>query len=638
MIIIQDLKLCIHLFFKNKLLLTLFTLFFLFTHFSHLNGMLFHRNSDFGVLVLLAGISTMTSINFIIFIFLSYEYFYTVKKSNALEVLKSTRFGVLKLQVYQFLTMMLLNAITVLSYVTYNTIFYFYYSFERSGFLNHILSNMLLNFFMMQLVAILIGWVLALIFKRLMAYLFAIFIVLIGSRIFEMIAFDTFRSSGRNLYPIYDAFSFVDPALRWSTNFHFGFSTLPDRFWQMFLWIIVLFGIVVIKIIRKGKVKNSLVAACIMMISFGFYFYTQPVSKFVMNDSPAGSLWYDVLYYTGKDIQTEEANFNVLTYELDMVVGNQLEVIAMLTVDEVLLEYQFTLYHRYVISKVTDQTGEEIGFSQTGDHFIVYNTHGNLELMTIHYAGYSPKFYSNRQGMILPGFFPYFPQPGRHLIFDYQRESFNPLMLSQDAYFNVTISGVRNTFSNLEEVEPNQFSGFASSITLMSGFLADQTVEGIRVVYPFLHYTEFNDAHHNEFIRDFIRDFSGSDQIQTIMVMPNINLLDTRIVVHGDHVTTPWLVELAEFAYESFINPRKLLLLQLIDLYLNDQALFNEEVAWELSVETFAEHRYAVMIQSHIENLGEDAFIELAHVYIEDDADERSISDFLVDLKMILEE
>jgi hypothetical protein len=127
--------------------------------------------------------------------------------------------------------------------------------------------------------------------------------------------------------------------------------------------------------------------------------------------------------------------------------------------------------------------------------------------------------------MVLPGFFPYFPQAGRHLIFDYQRESFNSLMLPQDAYFNVTLSGVRNAFSNLEEVEPNQFSGSASSITFMSGFLADQTVEGIRVVYPFLRHTEFNDAHHNKFVQDFIREFSGSDQIQTIMVMPNLNLL-----------------------------------------------------------------------------------------------------------------
>jgi hypothetical protein len=73
-------------------------------------------------------------------------------------------------------------------------------------------------------------------------------------------------------------------------------------------------------------------------------------------------------------------------------------------------------------------------------------------------------------------------------------------------------------------------------------------------------------------------------------------------------------------------------------LYLNNRALFDEEVAWELSVEIYAEHRYAVMIQAYIEDLGEDIFLELAYAYIEDDTDERSISEFLIGLGMTLEE
>ena len=636
--IIQNIKLFLYLFLKNKLLFIFFALFFLFIHVSHLNGVFFHRHSQLGALALLAAVSTINPFSFLIFLFLSYEYFYIVKKSNILEVLKSTRFGVLKLGSYQFMTMMLLNIIVVLSYIVYNTVFYSYYDFEQSGFLTHLLSNMLLNFLMMQLVAILVGWVLALMFKRLIAYLVAILVVLLGSRIFEIIAFDTFRSTGINLYPFYDFFSFADPALRWSTNFHFGFSILPDRFWQTLLWVVLLLGVIVVKITRKGKVKNSLVTIFAMMMVFAFYFYTQPVSRFVMNDNPVGSLWYDSLYYFGKDILTEEANFSVLTYELDISVGNQLEVIATLTVDKVLPEYQFTLYHRYIITQVTDQTGEAINFSQTGDHFTVYNTLSDLETITIHYRGYSPVFYSNSQGLILPGFFPYFPHPGRHLIFDYQRESFNALMLSQNAYFNVTVAGATRVFSNLMEITPNKFSGYTSSVTLMSGFLDEQIVEGVRVIYPFLNHLEFNDENHNEFVLDFIRDFSGSDEIETIMVMPNLNLADVRTVVHDNHVTTQWLVELVETAYLSLVNPRKLTLYNLINLYLNDRVLFYEEIAWELSVEPFAEYRYAVMIQSHIESLGEDAFVELAHVYIGDDADERSISEFLVDLGIISEE
>lgn len=629
----QDFKLFIHLFFKNKLLVVLFGLFFLFIHLLSLLGFIFYRYGNLGALVLLSQSLWLVPFKFIVFIFLSYEYFYTVKQSNVLEFLKSTQFGVAKLYGYQFGVMLLLNIMVTLTYTLYHVALYFYYGFGHPGFLIHILSHMLLNFFMVQLVALLVGWILALVFKRLTAYTVAMVFIFLGSPIFEAIVFDVFVLSGMNLYPLYDFFSFSVPSLRWASNFHFGFSVLPDRLWMMVIWITMLLGLVIVKLIHKRSARTGLTVISLIVLASSVYFYRQPLSRYVMNDSPAGSLMYDFFHYEGKEIQTEGARFNVLTYELDMVVGHQLDVVATLTVDEDLPEYHFTLYHRYVVTKVTDQTGELMEFVQNGDHFSVLNTVENLEAMVVHYAGYSPRFYSNRQGMVLPGFFPYFPHAGQHLVFDYRLDLFESVMLPQHASFNVRISGVNGVFSNLEEVAPNHFRGYTSSVTLISGFLNSQMVDGMTVVYPFLDHMAFNEDSNAAFVRSFIRDFSGSDAIETILILPNLNLHHMATVLHSDHLTTRGLVALAEMAYASLIHPRKFTLYWLIDMYLNDRRMFDDELAWELSADILDHHRYAVMMQERIESLSADVFLELAFSYIEDETDERSISEFLLDLK-----
>lgn len=81
-------------------------------------------------------------------------------------------------------------------------------------------------------------------------------------------------------------------------------------------------------------------------------------------------------------------------------------------------------------------------FVQDGDYFTVYYTEEYFETLTIRYIGYIPRFYSNRQGIMLPGFFPYFPQAGQHRVFDEEIGSFSPIMLPKDAYFNITVERV----------------------------------------------------------------------------------------------------------------------------------------------------------------------------------------------------
>jgi len=529
--------------------------------------------------------------------------------------------------------MLLLNVLITLSYAIYNITLYFYYGFDSSAFLMHILLNMLVNIFMVQLVSILIGWALALFFNRLIAYMLATLFLFLGSQIFESIIIDASFIIGRNFYPFFEFFNFSIPSITWSINFHFGFSILPDSFWLMMVWIVMLLSAILIHLSREKRGRITLTIISLIVLAISFRLYQQPLSRYAMNFSSHSSLMYDPFHYEGADIQTEVANFTVLTYDLDITVRNQIYVTATLTIDELLSEYQFTLYHRYVVSSIVNQAGEEMSFVQEGDHFTVYNTVQNLESITIHYVGYSPRFYSNRQGMILPGFFPYFPQPGHQLVFDSYLEAFKPIMLPEEAYFNVTVTGASNVFSNLEEIAPNHFSGYTTSVTLISGFLNSQAIDGTTIVYPFLNHMEFNYENNIRFMNYFIQDFSASDTIQTILILPNLNLHHMSTVVHGDHITTGGLWNLAEASYHSLINPRKFTLYWLIDLYTNDQEAFYYELAWEQSVDIFDHYRFLEMMQNRIGVLGEGRFLELALYYIEDDTDERSIGEFLLDLE-----
>ena len=628
------LKLFTYLFIKNKLLTILFGLSFIAIHVINVLSIIFHRHGGGEAPFFLFQSLVLANFMFIIFVFLAYEYFYAVKKSNLIEVLKSTKFGVLKLYSFQFLVMLLLNIIITLSFGVYNIGSYFYHGFEQLDFLVHLLLHLFLNLFLMLIVATLVGWVLALIFKRLISYLGAILFLFLGSRIFEEMALGVLFSSEVNLlYQIHDIFNLSDPALTWSANFHFAYSVLPDRFGLMLAWISILLGVVLFKLIDKRKVRNSLTIVSLLMFLIAFHFYQQPGSRFVMSHTPEGSLMYDFFHYMGQEIETMEADFNVLTYDLEMVVRNQLFVTATLTMDEQLPVYRFTLYHRYLITSVTDQNEVAMDFVQEGDHFRVYNDQEVLEALIIHYVGYSPRFYSNRQGMILPGFFPYFPHAGHHLVYDYQWGVFEPIMLPQAAYFNVRVTGTGHVFSNLEEIGANHFAGRTSSVTLISGFLNRQVVDGITVVYPFLDHMEFNYESNVILIRDFIDNFSGSDDIETILILPNLNLHHMATVIHSDHMTARGIFWLAEMAYESLINPRKRMLYSLLDLYLNDREWFYGEVAWELSIDMAEHHRYAVMIQERIKEMGLELVLELATSYIEDDTDRRSISEFLLDLE-----
>ena len=150
--------------------------------------------------------------------------------------------------------------------------------------------------------------------------------------------------------------------------------------------------------------------------------------------------------------------------------------------------YRFTLYRTYRIHRVIDENGTELPFTQDGDYFTITPDQATKKI-TVEYKGYSPMFYSNRQGICLPGCFPYYPWAGYKQIYyatpDAESElvSFIPRTDLPEASFSVSLSSKYPVFTNMgisRSKEP--ISGTANALSLMSGMLETQELSGYDMI------------------------------------------------------------------------------------------------------------------------------------------------------------
>ena len=103
------------------------------------------------------------------------------------------------------------------------------------------------------------------------------------------------------------------------------------------------------------------------------------------------------------------ANFTVEQYELDLSIRHNLKAEATLYLSQSDLSlYQFTLYHGLNVHSVVDEMGEPLDFQRNGD-FLDVSSAKPIKAMTISYSGQTWKYFSNEQGIALPGYFPYYP-------------------------------------------------------------------------------------------------------------------------------------------------------------------------------------------------------------------------------------
>ncbi len=466
------------LFFKNKYLLSGFIIFFIIINTYLIEGLYklsIHRDAFYYLQIS----QKLSMVYFIFFIFISYEYLVKSKNDFILESLSIMDKGKLKLYFSKFVVLLAIMVTVTLNIMLYDYIAYFAMNVQALSFAYHIFLNNILNIFLVSFLGSCIGTMISLYVRRFPAYLLMILSAILISPIFEFVPFVLFMGFGKNIYPFREIFNILPPNLNWAEEALYGLSIEAYRWNLVIFWICLLSSAVLLKLRTKKHKLQSLVCILLVMVSIvNFYLYTNPGSIVKKDYNPKGYTPFDELYYTN-DVQKEEnADFSITAYNMALVIDRQLhnDVKIQLNEKAPLDSYKFTLYRNFEVKSILDKENKNMAFKRDGDYLEIFNpTSEKLEEIRIIYSGNSPVFYSNSQGVLLPGSFPYYPMEGYKRIYLKEQTVFIPIIREENIDFDVTVKSKLDLYSNLNK-DKNNFSGKAQVATLIGGFVEEKKV------------------------------------------------------------------------------------------------------------------------------------------------------------------
>lgn len=494
---------------------------------------------------------------FILFLFLSFDYFREVSNGNVLEILRASR-GYIRHDIKSFLVLtgiLTLYTGLLLGYylgrsawngmLPWQIFFYFLKMFGLYVFLN-------------GLVAILMGWLLSRVVGRLIGYLCIIlFSVLVSPILTSTLSF--FAMWYREIFHWFRIFVILpqgyvavsDDAVIFPVNL-----TLAAR---TFFWLGCLTVAITLYYLGAKKEKNHAIQWGILglgtLVAVGSWIYSGLPASFYNRDdslSATDAMDYDQWHYVidGTEQASRDNDFVVRSYEMKFKLRRQMEAEVILYPEETTCPvYDMTLYHLYQIDSITDQAGRELFFQRDADCLTVENTFGNLEAICIRYHGGGARFYSNWSQVNLPGWLPYYPIPGWHAIYDAENYEYYCNTLPYAVPFDVTIDAGATVYSELERTEGNHFTGVSSGPTFVAGFLREDCYEdGIRLVYPY-----WSDAYNpeseycSEAYQELLKDMREAGK-KTIIITPT-HAGDSAYISQGDYVVdfASWALLIQEY-------------------------------------------------------------------------------------------
>ncbi len=426
---------------------------------------------------------------FAAFLYISYEYVYTYKNSNVDETISSNKKGrslsyisiFITLFVFVFLiycVSILIEIITALSANVHNPVFYC-----------HIILTSTLNFLILLLIAVFIGSFLAIKIQRIASYsiliLLIFFISSAPTMFLQMLSYNT----KFNFFNIQYLFEKILPQnTSVIPDYQYGISCEIFRWNLSLFWLLLLVGLTIFALCNKKNKKNIITICVCLVLSFANLIgYLQGGSKILYDNSLESISTYDSLYYEYSDQKEKKADFSISDYDIILTVIRDSSVNVRMKIGKrnKSNEFFFTLYRDFIIESITDNTGKKINWNRDGDYFSI-KCSKNVKIINIKYKGKSNIFFSNLQGIALPGCFPYYPIAGYHILNDTKvsttedgytevldMSGYLPISNDFESKYNVKINTLLTVYSNLlkKDGKKNEFSGKAIYPTLMSGLI-----------------------------------------------------------------------------------------------------------------------------------------------------------------------
>lgn len=431
---------------------------------------------------------------FILFLFISYEYFAKSKRANFDECLSVTKNSEL-FRLNQFLVMELLalifgGVLTALSLIgpLKNGLVDFTY-------ISYILRLSLLYFFVADTIAVLLGMVLSNIKNNIIAYVLLILCTFMFSPIPLGICDTVSDATGVYINSFFYMFEIIPRDFESQNYEDYGIPLNSINVIRAVFWLFLLSGILCFKYLKRNHTaRKAVVSILLIAVILSGIYINLPYSNYPyhMNDPVKGyegHMYYSPLDYEKMPMQYEEpGGFEITAMDIDLKVGRQLSAKTSVQVNDASLSsYKFTLFRNYKIKSIMDQNGNKLKFDRYSDYVTVYPAEGEkiTEKIIFEYSGYSAAYYSNSQGIYLPVGFYYYPINGFHYVYDLHAQRYIKNVLDKPVPIHLTVDTKKTVYSNLERVSDgkNEFSGTADGVTILSGFYRETEIEGCRVVY-----------------------------------------------------------------------------------------------------------------------------------------------------------
>ena len=326
-------------------------------------------------------------------------------------------------------------------------------------------------------------------------------------------------------------------------------------------WISAFIAILVWSLNRGKKRYIALLLAALSVVC-GMRFAARGNDSVIRKDyRNDGMLHLEWSYRKENPVGPEQAaNFTVESYDLSFEVHSKMEATAVVTVsDPDLGEYLFTLYHNLTIHSIADERGQELSYTRNGDYLTIQAPTGTNRLY-FHYSGNLGKYFSNYQGIALPGYVPYYPMAG-HIAF--WNGTTNNVVTNTDfpaTKFKVTVASPLEVACNLAEIAPNTFVGTAGTISLYGGLLVKTETGGLDYYCSPLGAQSLNLNGYQEIwteLCNLVGTDIGFDLTGKIVFQQPITIMATggggeSVVVFDDHIIVGNIAPNAEYVCETY--------------------------------------------------------------------------------------
>lgn len=351
-------------------------------------------------------------------------------------------------------------------------------------FISHFFEPYVFNIYLPQLICLLIVYTTSRFKNKAISLLIVIGFVLFASPFAESIYFATKPSFP--IDKIYDymrlPFTLFYQNGDWALDIQYGLQCDSQRLFSFIFWI-VLSGLAhFVFNIRNQFVshkKNKIISIGLVIIlgltTVLLYF---PEGKYRVNFNWDGNMkdYNENIYKEIVKIPLKNIDYAFTDYDFNIRIQRVLNVdgTMQLISNNPNKDFVFTLYQDYKIKalEATDlKTYKQIG----NNVYLEFNKPITNTEVKIEYSGYHPKFYSTHEGVMLPGFFAWYPMAGEKVLFynagagkgsGYKYNLSNSVQET-----NITLHTDREYITNLDNVEDCVYQGKTTNVSLFDGYM-----------------------------------------------------------------------------------------------------------------------------------------------------------------------